>query len=468
MLKRNLFLVLLVLSLLLGTAGVALAEGPARQEEVSDQAILQQVNGVVLEVLPDEGKIKIQAQNPYAEVIIHTTADTRFVIPNDPDPSIADIVRGDQIVATGRWQAMSRTDFDARMVTVKPGVRPVEIVGVVKEVGDASLTLETRRGTISVQVNDDTEFIIPGVRLPTLADVRVGDRANVKAVPAADNAATDPVLVAQLVVIHRPQARPVELAGKVTKIGDTWFKLLSGVRTFIIDVNDDTQFVIPGVQDPTFADLQVGDKVVAKVLPPDITATYIGAHYLALVVTVHRPQPRPVVLTGIVTAIDLDAQTFSLELRSGETKTIAVNGDTKFHIQGMTSATLADVRVNDRAVVNGVVDPTGVDQVLAKIVAITRPRPRPERITGTVESLDTTTGVLVLLTDDGSKTVHTNEDTRFCVPDVRSPTVEDLADYLAAHPDAIVLVIGFWNEDGTMQASIVALPDPDAAGILTA
>lgn len=468
MLKRNLLPALLVLSLLLGTASVVLAEGPVRQEEVSDQAVLQQVNGVVLEVLPDEGKIRIQAQNPYAEVTVHTTADTRFVIPNDDDPGITDIVRGDQIVATGRWQNMSRTDFDARMVTVKPGVRPVEIVGVVKEIGDASLTLETRRGMVSVQVNDDTRFIIPGVRLPTLADVRVGDRANVKAVPAVDGAATDPVLVAQLVVIRRPQARPVELAGKVTEIGDTWFKLLSGVRTFIIDVNDDTTFVIPGVQDPTFADLQVGDKVVARVLAPDITATYIDAHYLALVVAVHRPQPRPVVLTGTVTAIDLDAQTFSLLLRSGETKTIAVTEDTKFHIPGMPDATLADVQVNDRAVVTGVVDPTGADRILAKIVAITRLRPRPERITGTVESIDITTGVLVVLTEDGSKTVHTDEDTRFCVPDVRSATVEDLADYLEAHPDARVVVIGFWNEDGTMQASIVALPDTDAAGILTA
>ncbi len=55
-------------------------------------------------------------------------------------------------------------------------------------------------------------------------------------------------------------------------------------------------------------------------------------------------------------------------------------------------------------------------------------------------------------TEEGIKTVKTDERTRLCVPGVENPT---LADFL----DQRIVALGFWNEDGSLQARVVALPD---------
>ena len=440
MLRRNLFLMILVVTLLLGSGTAALAEEPAN---------MQEVRGQVTAVSLAERTISVRTSN-VGPVTIHTNEQTQFVIPGVPNPGLDDVQVGDQVVATGQWRA--RSQFLARVVAVhRPERRPIEVAGEVTAIDFAQATfmLRTRSGeTKTIVTNGSTRFIIPGVPEPGLDDVRVGDQALVTGWLDPANPSR---ITALSVVIHRPQPRPIEVAGTVREInlaGGTFTLVTRSGDTKIISTTAETRFIIPGVPEPGLDDVQVGDRAVVTgwVHPRDPNRV------IARIVVIQRPRPQPVKVAGRVTAIDLAEGTFTLEIRSTVTRTITTTAETRFIIPDVPEPGLDDVRVGDQALVTGIPNPRDPRGIFAQIVAIHRPRPRPGRVSGRVTAVDTTAGTLTVQTEEGIKTVKTDERTRLCVPGVENPT---LADFL----DQRIVALGFWNEDGSLQARVVALPD---------
>jgi hypothetical protein len=131
-------------------------------------------------------------------------------------------------------------------------------------------------------------------------------------------------------------------------------------------VDDETVFRIRGVEEPTLADVEVGDVVAGVVVKQDDDTL------LAKVVAVLPPQNERLRGLGKVTAVGDDALT--VEGRGGETRTIAVDDETVFRIRGVEEPTLADLEIGD--VVAGVVIKQDDDTLLAKVVAVVPPRPR--------------------------------------------------------------------------------------------
>ena len=443
--KRSLILTALVAMLLLGGATAALAEEPSN---------MQQVRGQVTAVSMAKGTISVRTPSA-GPITIQTNNQTQFVIPGIPNPGLGDIRLGDQLVATGQWR--TRSQFLARIVAVnRPVPRPIEIAGEVTAVTTSSISVKTRSGEIkTVAVTNTTRFVIPGVSDPELDDVQVGDRAVVTGWVSS----TEPdVIVARIVAITRPQPRPVEVAGVVRTIdvAQDLFTLETRpgeIKTVV--VADTTRFVIPGVSDPGLDDVRSGDRAVVtgwvRPAEPD--------RILARTVAIHRPQPRPIKVTGVVRTIDLENHIFTLVTSAGE-KTIATTSETQFVIPGVPHAGLDDVRVGDRAVVTGLPDSTNPNLIYARIVAIRRPQPRPGKVSGVVTAVEVddpdhpTAGTLTVQTaPDVVKTVKTDDQTRFCIPGEENPTIADI------EVGDRVVALGFWNEDGSLQAKVVALPD---------
>jgi Cu/Ag efflux protein CusF len=430
----------LVVVLLLAGSMVALAEEPNRQQEI---------RGEVIAVRSAAGAIAIRTASA-PSIIVYVNERTRYVVPGVREPGLDDINVGDQITAAGVWR--TRSEFDAALITVtRPVVRPVELSGKVKAIEAPVFVLETRAGDKRIMTNASTRFSINGIQNMSLADVRVGDEATVNAL-----AGNDGTLTALIVIIRRPQPRPIELSGQVIAVD-----MISGTLTLqvrnneekLIQTNDKTRFVVPGVVTPTLSDVHVGDQALVTALAmTNATSVARPEQLLALAVVIQRPRPQPIRLAGEVTAIDLEAKTFSLKTNAGEVKTIVTGERTQFIVTSVKRPTLADVRVGDQAIVTGMTDPTAADptRVLAQVVAIRRPLPRPTQVRGEVLTIDTENLQMTVQDGEAVKTVKWDASTRFCVLGAPRATIADIK-----VGDKIV-AIGFLNEDGSLQAKIIA------------
>ena len=321
MFKRNVFFIALLIALMLVSGSSVLAAGPqgvpakqgkitedvaapqgvpAKQEKVKENiaeqgkakenaaqqskvqenivdnvARLPVVSGKVSAVelaLPD-GTITVEAANGF-KPIVRINAETRLVIEGVAAPTWEQVQVGDKIEATGKW--INRTEMQAVLVMIRrPETRPVQLLGVVKDKVESAFTLVTREGDKAITVNEDTKYFVPGVASPTFADVVNGDQALVMAQPGAEG-----LLTALTVTIRRPQPVPVELAGKIKSIapataestspmlGSFVLETRQGDKT--IQVNESTRFAITGMDNPTFADVKVGDQAQVTALASPI------------------------------------------------------------------------------------------------------------------------------------------------------------------------------------------------------
>jgi len=141
---------------------------------------------------------------PDGELIIRVNERTRYRIRGVEDPTLEDIHIGDVVMALGRPDG--RGHWIARVVAVIPPERiPVRLKGEVTAVQEDGLTLDIRRGEITVLVNEDTRIRIAGTEEGSLADIRLGDRA--MAVGRASDFDRDThTLLARLILVRHPPA----------------------------------------------------------------------------------------------------------------------------------------------------------------------------------------------------------------------------------------------------------------------
>jgi hypothetical protein len=129
------------------------------------EIVVPRVAGTVTAI--DDDSITITGRDGTSREIA-TTAETTYDVGPDGG-SRDDVVVGARIVAAG--ESGDDESFTASSVTV---VLP-HVAGEVTEVGDDSLTLERRDGTtVTVNVTDETTFLVPGVDDADLADIEAG------------------------------------------------------------------------------------------------------------------------------------------------------------------------------------------------------------------------------------------------------------------------------------------------------
>jgi RNase P/RNase MRP subunit p29 len=132
--------------------------------------------------------------------------------------------------------------------------------GTVTVIEGATLVIATPQGEQSVLTNEKTVFLVPGVEAATLADVTLGDYVVVRARPAEDGT----LLATAVMVVPAGQQGDVVLRGLVTAVeGTTLTVRTRRQRDIAVLTDEQTLFHVPGLEDPTVADVQVGRIVLA-------------------------------------------------------------------------------------------------------------------------------------------------------------------------------------------------------------
>lgn len=196
-----------------------------------------------------------------------------------------------------------------------------------------------------------------------------------------------------------PTPGTINIIGKIVSItpadpaaAEHVIALQAGSGSLEVTTNASTQYKVPGVTAASLANFAVGDNV-------GVRATKVSDKLVAAVVSKIPskgiiPRIKQHAITGTVTAISV--ANITVQTPKQGTVTVITNTDTKYKVPGVTDATLANVKVDDRIVAMGEKTDAGL---VAKLVAV-MPKP-PMHITGEVTQVS---GNTVTVTDKNSNT----------------------------------------------------------------
>ena len=296
------------------------------------------------------------------------------------------------LLLVSAWPVMAEGPAPA---DARPPVQ--KFLGKVTVLDGTTFTLHTLDGDFTFQTNDRTRFRIPDVKNPTLADVEVGDMAAVAAVKKSDGS-----LLALLVAVKQERVR---LDGDVTQIAGNNLKIQNPDGEVLVHTDEHTRFRVPGVANPTLADIKVGDHIHGFAVKKGE-----GSLWGRLIAVVHEYKFR-----GQVTAIQDSAITVN---RPDGPTTVVTDDHTRFRVPGVENPTLADVHVGDLVGVLAFGQEDGT--ILAKAVAVLK----GVKFQGQVTAKNGAT--LTIQTDKGPVDVLTDDHTRYRVPGVENPTLDDV------------------------------------------
>jgi hypothetical protein len=349
--RTKLLIGLLVAGLLLAATGTAWAEEPAVRTALRGQ--VKAIEGDTLLVTTPAGE----------EQRVVTGEATRFWIAGTREPSIADIDVGDYV---GVWgERNEEGDLAASVVIVVPAElaqRRFVAQGQVTAVNGLTITVDAGRGKGLVVTDGSTRFLIPGVEVPGIEDVSVGDP--LLALGRPDDEGN---LRARLVAVVTPgQVRRHTIRGLITDIRGDSLTLLTRLSEVQVETNDNTVFRIPGAEDPGIDDLNVRDLII-------VVGTWKADQeaFAARAVTLIPRWPSHLrFLRGEVTGIE--GRTLVLEALQGEVA-VMTNGDTIFRMAGVEDPGLDDLRVGDKVGVLVARSEEGDGGLLARVVLVRRP-----------------------------------------------------------------------------------------------
>ena len=129
-------------------------------------AINSGVTPPVITITPKQG----------SPVMVNIVAGTAITKEEAGTIALSDLAVGNQVAAT-----YDKTTLNAVKITVRSLEDEHEaLVGTIKSVGTSSFVLTTKhQGDVTVNVNVDTKYKVPGVDKATLANFKVGDRVAV-------------------------------------------------------------------------------------------------------------------------------------------------------------------------------------------------------------------------------------------------------------------------------------------------
>lgn len=359
---------------------------------------------------------------PRGAVTVVTDAFTRFVIPGAESPGIADLQVGDTVAASGRREGET---LRANVVAVTGG-ELVRLQGEVAVVGAADFTLTTAEGAVTVLVNEQTRYLLPGAEQPGLAALVVGDTVGVGGVRQ------DGAVVARLVARARP--RTAEVAGTVTAVGADSLTVARPNGTAVtFTVTDETRVLVPGVAEPGLADVQVGDRV-------RVTGQLVDGATLAVRVVVVPPDAAA--LLGEV--VEVQGQVVQVRTRLEQVIAVQTDATTQWFIPGVENPTVADLRPGDTVRIGGAWIDAGNFQAWAVQVP---QKARGAQAMGRILTLGDEQ--FTLGTARGVVTVQVEAETRYIIQGLESPGFDNLTVGQA------VAVTGLRQEDGALTARVV-------------
>lgn len=351
-------LVLMISLLSLGTLGaasLAYAQTPTRATPGGG------VRGEVTAV----GDSSLTISTPDNQTItVNVSAETRIRLTETrSEGNLADIAVGNFVGVRGPKN--DDGSIAARLILVLPeNPRNLDRVrGRVTAVDSDGLRLDTPNGEVKVLTSETTHIRI-GQQPGNLSDINVDDP-----VLALGNKQGEGELVAQyLLVVTGQQVRQHTLRGEVIDIDPSAGTLSvqgggqkEGVWT--VQTNENTKYRIPGVDNPSLADIKVGNQVLVIGRKADGENTGIAWH----IAVIPEQYKDSMVLGGEVTAVN--GNSFTLNSLRGEF-TVQTNADTQYRTRGDKEVSLADVTVGSKVLVAGKMVDGQPETILAKVVGL--------------------------------------------------------------------------------------------------
>jgi len=159
------------------------------------------------------------------------------------------------------------------------------IVGKVVEAEEDQLLVDVSGETWVVSVGEDTVIRLPGIPEATMEDIQVDKRVMVRGEVTAPGAMTAQTITARgkpakggpktLPVLRQALWLRGTQRGEVTDVGKNQFTMQVGEEETVIHVDEGTVYRIAGIEEPTFADIEVGQLVIVRV-PKDEGAAAKG------------------------------------------------------------------------------------------------------------------------------------------------------------------------------------------------
>ena len=369
-------------------------------------------------------------------------------------------------VATAATVRASGQDRFAGVVTSVNGVTSPGTCGTKETAGEFALA--SSNGSYTVNVATATSYKERGVSSPSFADVCVGD-----SVQTVGSISTD-IITASEVSVSPPH--PEKLSGLVESVNGTStadtcgvsgnkgdFALASSSTAFTVDVNTSTTFTEHGVSAPSFANVCVGDRVHA-VGPASASDVVTASEVTILPARLPR-------LSGSVSSVDGTSTAgacgtsgneggFGL-VSSSTAYTVDVDTSTTFKEHGVSAPSFADVCVGDPVQATGSLSTN--DVMTAADVTIVPPR--PDKVSGTVASVDgmtatgtcgvkDTAGEFTLTSQSSTDTVDVDASTTFKEHGVRTPSYVDVC------VGSRVQAVGTVSTGGAVAAEHVTVTPP--------
>ncbi|MFQ5921853.1 MAG: DUF5666 domain-containing protein [Anaerolineales bacterium] len=214
--------------------------------------------------------------------------------------------------------------------------------------------------------------------------------------------------------------------------------------------NDETKFRSPNGSVEDIHDLKKGMKALV------VAAEQDDGTLLALMVAAGHPEDLPdgKQLGGVIESVNLDAQSFMLKPREGETVRIKTSARTRFRGEGIDG--LGDLEHGMHARVVAIEqDQSGL---MALLVAAGKPKDRPEviKLGGEITGVVPGQGTFTLMTRGGEELeLSTNERTKFHSRDGSVQDIHDLKKGMLAMVGAVR------QDDGQLLALVVAVGTPE-------
>jgi hypothetical protein len=232
----------------------------------------------------------ITVGTPEGDKVLLTDENTRYRVPQVAEPTLADIEVGDLIMAI--IEAKTDGTLLARSVAVLPeGTRgPVTLRGRVSAVAENGLRLKMEKGPVAVVVTAATHIWIPNDDTPTLNDIQVGDWVLVVG-RRQGQARVEAIAIGLLPPVS---AHRYVIPGEVLAIDGATLTVQDAKDAHSVFTDANTRFFVPGVEEPTLADIHVGYHIMAIGKPAEGAKPGEGRALQALVITVQPPKPTEV------------------------------------------------------------------------------------------------------------------------------------------------------------------------------
>jgi ribosomal protein L21E len=240
-----------------------------------------------------------------------------------------------------------------------PSPKLVGVKGIISAVNDTAtptVSITPKEGSpVVLNVTSSTIITKAGIGKATVDDLATGDRA--VAIYDKDT------MIARKISVSQPLKRHHAFVGNITSMSDNSFVVTTRNGTATITVNSQTKYEVPGLNNATLEDFNVGDRVA--VLAVEITTDSIVEN-LALHVNLIPGKPLYIHRVGTIESYQAGAN-ITLKDRKGESSTFIVTGDTKIIFK--KGATDTEPRVGDRATVIARRDPA-TDQFTARAIIV--------------------------------------------------------------------------------------------------